>query len=196
MLIRLRRFLILLLAGCLLTGSVYAQSLGNAGTIEGSVVDPSGAVVPGATVTLANGVTGYTQTIMSGADGSFRLVNIPPNTYHLDVNAPGFSEFEQDITIRSSVPIQVRAMLAVASGVSSVTVEASGAAVVETDPSAHVDVDRSSLQGLPDSSPGAGLAQAITYSTGAVVADSNGSFHPSGDHAQVSYIIDGQIISD
>ncbi len=40
------------------------------------------------------------------------------------------------------------------------------------------------------------MAQAITYSTGAVVADSNGSFHPSGDHAQVSYIIDGQIISD
>ena len=196
MLIRFRLFLILLLAGCLPTGSAYAQSLGNAGTIEGSVVDPSGAVVPGATVTLANGVTGYTQTVMSGADGSFRLLNIPPNTYHLDVNAPGFSEFEQDITIRSSVPIQVRAMLAVASGVSSVTVEASGAAVVETDPSAHVDVDRSSLQGLPDSSPGAGLAQAITYSTGAVVADSNGSFHPSGDHAQVSYIIDGQIISD
>jgi hypothetical protein len=192
----LLRFVFFLAAILLSTGSAYAQSLGNAGTIEGTVADPSGALVPNATVTITNAVSGYRQSLSSGPDGSFRLVNIPPNTYHLDVNATGFNEFEQDITIRNSVPIQVKAILAVATGVSSVTVEASGAAVVETDPTAHVDVNRSSLEGLPESSPGAGLAQAITYSTGAVVADSNGSFHPSGDHAQVSYIIDGQIISD
>jgi hypothetical protein len=55
-----------------------AQSLGNAGTIEGTVVDQSGASIPQAQVRLTNAVSGYTQTVTSGQDGSFRLVNIPP----------------------------------------------------------------------------------------------------------------------
>ena len=67
---------------------------------------------------------------------------------------------------------------------------------METDPSAHTDVDRSEIDKLPTMSPGAGLSDAITYTSGAVAADANGSFHPSGDHAQVSYVIDGQVISD
>ena len=180
----------------LCSGPAFGQSLGNAGTIEGTVADPSGALIPKATITIANAVTGYKQTIESTADGSFRLVNIPPNTYRLTVRADGFSNFSQDIAIKSAVPIQVKAVLPVASAESSVTVEASGAATVETDPTAHVDVDRSSLSSLPVSSPGSGLSDAITYSTGAVAADANGSFHPAGDHAQVSYIIDGQLISD
>jgi hypothetical protein len=179
----------------LLTVAAHAQSLGNAGTIEGTVVDPSAASVPKATITLTNAVTGYKQSVESDANGVFRLTNIPPNTYHLTATAPGFSSFAQDVPIRSSVPVQVKAILPVAAAETSVTVEASGAAV-ETDPSAHVDVDRSAFQRLPETTPGGGLADAITYSTGAVAADANGSFHPSGDHAQVSYVIDGQLISD
>ena len=101
------------------------------------------------------------------------------------------------MTIRSSVRDRSeKLILSLATEVSSVNVEASGAAVVETDPSAHTDVDRSAFDRLPETTPGGGLADAITYSTGAVAADANGSFHPSGDHAQVSYLIDGQLISD
>lgn len=185
-----------ILALILVALSAYAQSLGNAGTIEGTVVDPSGALVPKASVTITNSVTGYKQTVDSGPDGAFRLTNIPPNTYHLTVTAAGFSNFTQDVTIRSSVPVQIKAILPVAAAESTVTVEASGAAVVETDPSAHVDVDRSAFDRLPTSTPGGGLSDIITNSTGAVAADANGSFHPSGDHAQVSYLIDGQLISD
>src|SRR5690242_21360293 len=91
-----------------------AQSLGNAGTIEGTVVDPSGAVVVGADVTLHNRVTGYTQSVKSASDGSFKLLNIPPNPYHLEVKASGFSDYSQDVSIRSSVPIQIKAALTLA----------------------------------------------------------------------------------
>ena len=66
----------------------FSQSLGNAGTIEGTVVDPSGAAVAKATVTIRNPVTGYTQAASTGTDGSFRLSNIPPNPYHLEITAP------------------------------------------------------------------------------------------------------------
>ena len=184
------------LALFLLAGSAFAQSLGNAGTIEGTVVDQSGALVPKATVTLTNAITGYKQTIASGDDGAFRLTNIPPNTYHLEVKASGFSTFKQEVVVRTSVPMSLKAVLPVAAAETTVNVEASGAAVVETDPSAHVDVDRSAFGRLPETSPGGGLADAIVYSTGAVSNDANGGFHPSGDHAQVSYLIDGQLISD
>ena len=181
----------------LLVTSTYvrAQSLGNAGTIQGTVVDPSGAAVAGADVTLHNTVTGYTQSVKSASDGSFKLSNIPPNPYHLDVKASGFSNFGQDVTIRNAIPIDVKAALSLAGVTTEVNVEAS-AAQVELDPTTHVDVDRSSFAKLPEFDPGAGLSQAIVYSTGAVAADSNGSFHPLGDHAQVSFVIDGQPISD
>jgi hypothetical protein len=180
----------------LFTGLIDAQSLGNAGTIDGTVVDQSGALLPGASVTLNNSITGYRQNVTAGPDGAYRLVNIPPAAYHLTVTAKGFATFQQDVTVKTSVPLTIKAKLAVAESVTTVDVEASGAAQVETDPSAHTDVDRSEILKLPSSSPGGGLADAIVYSTGSVSNDANGGFHPAGDHAQVSYLIDGQIISD
>lgn len=174
---------------------VSAQSLGNAGTIQGTVTDPSGASVANAEIMVHNVVTGYTQMATADANGAFRLANLPPNRYHLEVKAPGFSQFSQDIEIRNAVPVQVKATLTVASETTTVNVEGAAEAL-EVDPSAHMDADRSLIQKLPSGAPGGGLSQAITYSTGGVAADANGFFHPVGDHAQVSYVIDGQPISD
>ena len=196
---RIRYRLIGFLIGCVavmsFTLSVDAQSLGNAGTIEGMVVDQSGASLPQAQVRLSNAVSGYQQNVVSAQDGSFRMVNIPPNAYHLEVTASGFGVFAQDVSIRNAIPIQVKATLAVAGAQSTVTVEAA-ADTLETNPSAHVDVDRSLLLKLPVFDPAAGLSEAIVHSTGGVAADANGFFHPLGDHAQVSFMIDGQPISD
>ena len=173
-----------------------AQSLGNAGTIEISVLDPTGAVVPNAKATLSNPITGYSQSAQAGSDQKIRFINVPPNQYHLSVTSAGFSAFTQDVAVRTSVPIKVQASLALASEATTVEVEAMGADLVENDPNSHVDVDRNTFSKLPVFDPGAGLSQAITLSTGGVASDSNGSFHPLGDHAQVSFVIDGQPISD
>jgi hypothetical protein len=178
-----------------LTRPVFGQSLGNAGTIEGTVLDPSGAAVPKAAVSIHNAVSGYTQSTTTGSDGSFRLVNIPANPYHMEVKAAGFEPFSQDVSVKAGLPVQVKATLSLAGSQTSVNVEASSD-VLETDPSAHVDIDRSLLVKLPTADPAAGLSEAITYSTGGVAADANGFFHPLGDHAQVSFVIDGQPISD
>jgi hypothetical protein len=173
----------------------YGQSLGNTGTIEGTVVDASGAAVPRAAVSIHNALTNYTQSATSGTDGAFRLVNIPPNPYHLQVTAPGFAPSGQDVDIRNSIPVQVKATLAVAGSQQSITVEASSD-VLEVNPSAHVDADRSVINQLPQFDAAGSLSQAIVYSTGGVAADGNGFFHPLGDHAQVDFNIDGQPISD
>ena len=102
----------------------------------------------------------------------------------------------QDVTIRGAVPVQVKATLAVAGTSTTVNVESAAADLVEVDPSAHVDADRSAIAKLPVMDPAGGLSQAIVYTTGGVAADGNGFFHPLRDHAQVTFVIDGQPISD
>jgi hypothetical protein len=177
-------------------GRGYGQSLGNTGTVEGTVTDPSGAAIPKAAITLHNPLTNYTQSATSDSDGSFRLGNVPPNPYHLSVRAPGFELFAQDVTVRNSLPLQIKATLALAGTRDSITVEAAGADILELDPSSHVDTDRALIEKLPVSDAAGRLSQAITYSTGGVAADANGFFHPLGDHAEAAFLIDGQPISD
>src|SRR5215471_7984339 len=161
----------------------------------GSALFLSSFSIPVRAQSLGNVATGYMQNVKADASGAFRLINLPPNAYHLEIKAANFSTYSQDVDVTNSVPIQVNAKLALAGSTTAVTVEGAAEAL-EVDPSSHVDADRSQLSKLPTFDPGGGLSQAITYSTGAVVADSNGSFHPLGDHAEVSFVIDGQPISD
>src|SRR4029079_18115116 len=62
--------------------------------------------------------------------------------------------------------------------------------------STHTDVDQSLITRLPLSSPGNGLSEAVTLTSPGVVADSNGFFHPLGDHAQSQISLDNQPITD
>ena len=178
----------------LLASPIFSQSIGS-GTVTGTVTDPSGAIIGDAGVQLRNSVTGYEQSTKTDNTGAFRFNNVPHNPYRLTVKAEGFTATSQDVDIHGSLPIAVNITLKVAAAVTTVDVQAAGAAV-ESDPSAHQDVDRSSFMKLPSFNPGSGLTEAITQSTGAVAADANGFFHPLGDHAQVSFVIDGQPISD
>lgn len=174
----------------------HAQSLGNAGTIDVTAVDQTGAVVPNAAAELRNPLSGYLRTDQTDSAGKCTFTNVPPNQYHLEVKASGFSAFEQDVTVRTTVPISIRAALSLAGASARVTVEASGADILEQAPYAHNDVDQSQIVKLPSTTPATGLSDVITFSTGGVAADSNGFFHPLGDHAQTSYVVDGQPIND
>ncbi len=189
------RTILVLAALAALQVPTTAQSTGNSGTIEGTITDPSGAAVPKVEVSIHNQSTGYSQSVLSDSSGAFRFTNLPPNPYHLEIHASGFADFSQDVVIRNALPVHVDAKLALAGSTTSVTVEGV-AESIENDPSAHVDVDRSQLLKLPTFDPGGGLSKAITYSTGGVAADSNGLFHPLGDHAQTSFVVDNQPISD
>ena len=176
--------------------ALFAQALGNAGTIEGIVTDSSGALLPSAKVTIVNRISNYTQTVTTDSKGAFRLTNIPPNPYHVEVSAPNFATSAQDVDVRSTVPVSLKISLAVAGAQQTLTVEAHGSDLLENVPYAHNDVDISSLSKLSVSSPGAGVSDAVVLSSGAVAADSNGFFHPLGDHAQTSFSVDGQPIGD
>src|ERR1700756_2363524 len=80
----------------LLSLQVWAQSVAS-GTIQGTVVDPSGGVVVGATVEMQNPLSGYRQTTTTDSAGMFRFNNVPFNMYHVQVTQTGFGPAAQDV---------------------------------------------------------------------------------------------------
>ncbi len=180
----------------LLTAGPANAQLGNAGSIEGVVKDSSGGVVAGAKVEISYAVSGYQREMTTGSDGSFHFTNVPFNTYHLVVTTPGFASYTQDVDVRSSVPTSVQISLKIGTAATSVTVEANGGDLVENDPSFHTDVDTNLTERMPLESQSSSVSSLVTLATPGVVADSNGLFHGLGDHAENSFSVDGQPITD
>jgi outer membrane receptor protein involved in Fe transport len=173
--------------------TVQAQS--NSGSVSGAVTDPSGAVVPGATVTIENPVSGYERTVETDSSGRYQFGNLPFNPYHLSVTAKGFGGVAQDTDVRSTIPLNVNLALKLAGASTTVTVEGSED-LLENDSTFHTDVDRGLFQKLPLESQSSSLSSLVTLSSPGVAADSNGLFHGLGDHASNSFSIDGQPITD
>jgi hypothetical protein len=173
--------------------SSRAQS---SGSIEGIVKDPSGGVLTNASVEISNPVSGYHRETTTGSGGDFRFSNLPFNPYHLVVNAKGFSPYTQDVDVRSTVPTSVGVNLKLGSAAENITVEATGADLVETESTPHTDVDRDLFDKLPLESASSSLSSLVTLASPGVVADSNGLFHGLGDHAENSFSVDGQPITD
>src|SRR5580692_7659502 len=174
----------------------FAQSSSaNSGTVRGSVLDPSGAVVMGATVEIQNPVSRYDKSVQTDSQGNFEFDNIPYNNYHLSASAKGFQGGEQDVNVRSPLPVEAKLSLTIGAGTQSVTVT-SGTDLVEADTTTHTDVDRELFDKLPLESQSSSLSSLATLVTPGVSADSNGLFHGLGDHASNSFSIDGQPITD
>jgi hypothetical protein len=198
-----RRFFDVLSTALLLTIAVgaigatgaYAQGLGGAGTVQGTVKDPTGGVMQAVEVTIRNPVSGFTRTTTTDAAGKFTFSNLAPNSYHVSVAAQGFKALERDLDVRSGVPITVDLTLALEGATSTVDVVGHAEDLLERDPTAHTDIDQSLIARLPLESS-SGLNQVITLASPGVVSDSNGFFHPIGDHAQTQFSIDNQPVTD
>src|ERR1700686_5599804 len=175
--------------------SVFAQSAGNSSSVTGTVLDPSGAVVPNATVEVHNPVSGFSRTATTNATGGFAIPNVPFNPYHLTVTSKEFSPYVQDVDVRSVVPVNVTINLKLQSS-EVVTVESGGADLLENDSTFHTDVDKNLFDKLPLESQSSSVSSLVTLATPGIAADSNGLFHGMGDHAENSFVVDGQPITD
>jgi len=188
------RFLQYVLLALLIAAPGFSQSIAS-GTVGGTVSDPSGAVVSNAAVELRNPNTNYRQATATDNSGAFRFTNVPYNEYRLVVSASGFMQSVQEVEVRATVPVTANVNMKLAAANTTVEVQSEGA-LVETDTSAHTDTDSVNFSKLPTFDPAAGLSDVINESTGGTASDANGFFHPLGDHAQVSFVFDGQPISD
>ncbi|PYT71170.1 MAG: hypothetical protein DMG39_13775, partial [Acidobacteria bacterium] len=128
------------------TGASEAQ-VGNSGSIEGVVKDPSGGVVAGAAVEISYAVSGFHRETTTASDGSFKFTNVPFNSYHLAVTTGGFDSFTQDVDVRSAVPTTVQVSLKIGTSVQTVNVEAKD--LVENESTFHTDIDRGLFDRLP-----------------------------------------------
>ncbi len=174
-------------------GAALGQS--TSGTVSGTVADATGAVVPGASVTIENSVSGYTRATTADSAGQFHFLNVPFNPYNLTVTNAGFQPFSKVVQVSSAIAVNVPVALQVATSTQSVTVEAPPD-LVESDPTAHTDIDRTMIDHLPLEDPSSALSSIVTEASPGISADSNGQMHGLGDHAENSFNIDGQPITD
>lgn len=71
-------------------------------------------------MTIKSPVSGFTRTATTDAAGKYVFGNLPPNSYHLAIQAQGFQPMERDVDVRSAVPITVDLTLALAGATSTV----------------------------------------------------------------------------
>ncbi|MGH9873707.1 MAG: TonB-dependent receptor [Pyrinomonadaceae bacterium] len=188
------RFSVALLISLFLFQSNFAQS--RIGTIQGSVKDPTGALVPNAKVTVTQPVTGYTQTTQTDQQGFFKLVNVPFNTYKIRAEAPDFQPAEQSIDLESTIPSQVDFSLSLAGATAAVTVTTDNSAMLETDrTSSDTDINQTILERPLGATPSRAI-ESMVASTPGFVTDDNGRMHPRGSESQVQYVVDGVPVTD
>jgi hypothetical protein len=172
--------------------AAFGQS--NSGIVSGSVTDSTGALIPGAAVTITNSVSGFTRSTTSDSSGKYRFYNLPFDPYRVTAREQGFSSGVQTVTVVSTVPAEADFKL-LATASTSVTVTATDI-LPESDPNFHTDIDRTTIDTMPIESVSSELSSIVTLASPGVAADSNGLIHGLGDHNEVSFSVDGQPITD
>jgi hypothetical protein len=181
-------------AGLVLSAAMFAQGVT---TLSGTVADPSGAVVPGATVTLANALMRFSQSVTTNQDGQFQFSNISFNTYSLRVVKPGFDPADQNLSLRSSVPVTLKVTLSVTALRDTTKVVASDQLVL-LDPEAtgtRTELSQQGMEKMPTPIGGRGIESALLTFPG-FAQNANGAIHPRGAHNQMTFVVDGMPITD
>lgn len=143
------RFCTVLFAVLFLSSSLsYGQVL--YGTVVGNVTDPSQGAVVGATVTLSNKATGFTQESKTDDRGGYDFRNVPPGEYEVRVGSAGFSTFDAvSIPVTVNNITRIDAQLKVGSVAEVVTVGAE-VAQLQTDRSdLHTDISSREMTQIP-----------------------------------------------
>lgn len=147
----LSTFLILFLMAFICGGTVFAQAQATAADLIGTVVDPNGAVVPGATVIAKNSGTGITRTTTTGDDGSYRLIALPPGEYEITSEAATFSKVSISpvrLTVGQSADLTIKMEI----GAQDIVVNVPGSSVelIETSRTTIANtIDQRRIENLP-----------------------------------------------
>ena len=131
--LRAASYMALLAIGCLLTiAPARAQSV--YGSIFGTVTDKTGAVVPGATVTVTDVAKGTVETAISNGTGDYTVSHLVPDTYDIKVEAKGFETFvSKGIAVLADTSPRVDAALTIGGAGTTVTVDADTVPELKTD---------------------------------------------------------------
>lgn len=192
----------ILLLGLLAAGSViYAQGLGS---ILGRVSDPTGAIIPSASVTATQTDTGTTTTVKTNETGMYVFPSLRPSGYSIVISASGFKNFvEKNIVLQANQSETIDAVLEVGTTSQTISVDADAVQVDTSTSTLSQVIDRASVNDLPlngrnaaqlttlvagvITSPNEGTDQGVTKTfPAAIEISANGSFA-----GQTVYLLDG-----
>lgn len=172
---------IITLAILMVVSSSARAQLAGTGTIQGLVTDPTGSVIPNATVTLTEEATQVVETIKTDNSGAYIFPNIKIGTYTVTVAATGFQTFTKThnvLEVGSNIAVNVK--MPVGRAEQTVTVEAQGLALQTEDVKFKQTVDKAEVGELPLNSPGRQITGLLAISGGTTTA-------PGGDFTGSKY---------
>src|ERR1039458_8593563 len=182
-----RCFLLVLLS------SVISLAQGPTGSIDGIVADPSGAVLPGATVTLVNVATEVNRAVKTDQSGLYTFPALPPAVYNITVERAGFkTELKSNITLQVQQAARIDFSLSVGQISQTVSVAADAALLSLEDSTIGQVVENKRIEELPLN--GRSYLQLAALSAGATntSSPSSGSSMQGGSRGASSLTINGQ----
>jgi len=171
------------------------------GTITGTVADESGAVVPNATITIANKATGVVRSATTNAEGFFSAPSLPAGDYEVKAEVAGFRTLVRPATVQVGETTQVNMPMTLGQTQEVVTVEAAGAQMNYESNSVQGVINRAAVQDLPLN--GRSFMQLAVLEPGVTIANGstaqfNALFTVSvlGGGNRTAFTVDGGNISD
>ncbi|MDE3167463.1 MAG: TonB-dependent receptor [Acidobacteriota bacterium] len=148
--IRNRKLFVLRCAALLALAASPLAAQTDRGAVTGLVLDTSGSLIPKAKITLTNVATGFQSETVTTETGNYTLAALPAGTYSMQVEAPGFSRYEQtNIMVQVAVTTRVEVTLKVGAATESVQVTAESTLLKEDDGEVSFTVEGSRLNDLP-----------------------------------------------
>ena len=185
---RSRWFVMLMLVGIMITGASRAFAQGATGQLSGTVVDPNGAVVQSASVTVRNVDTALERQATTDDNGAFAIQLLPPGAYRVEASAPGFATtIVENVRVQITETATVNITLGVGGGASTVTVTADPPTTQLESSQVGRVIDERAISQLP--LPTRNFQQLLTLSPGAVASVSNNTELGRGD---VTVSVNGQ----
>src|SRR6266702_711699 len=168
-------FLILLLIMAL---PLHAQLAGT-GSIQGTIADPTGAVLPNASVALINSSTQVQRVTVSDSSGAYSFPNIDIGTYSVSVTAPGFETYTKtNIVLEVGSSISINVPMTIGAAETKIEVRSEGLALQTEDPSFKQTIDHTAIAEMPLNARR--MTDLITLSGGSTPA-------PAGDFTGSKY---------
>jgi outer membrane receptor protein involved in Fe transport len=164
--------LTLLCSAFLLSASVGLAQSTTQGAISGTVLDPTGAAIPSASVLIHNDATGADQTVTAGDSGTFRAPQLAPGTYTVTITAPNFAkETQKNVVVQVNLVTELNPHLSTGSEQQTVEVTAQAPVIQFESAQFGGHLDNKEIENIPINNR---RWSSLALTTPAVVNDNNG----------------------
>ena len=145
---RFQRFGSLVAIALVLSCAAFPQA--SSSSLQGTVTDPSGSAIPGATVVVTSSESTTERTVTTGAQGEYRFLAVPPGTYALSVTARGFAHYIQTgLELLVNTPATANIQLRVGSVTENVNVTSEAPALNLVDASIGNSFNETQIRQIP-----------------------------------------------